>query len=260
MREQDSNKTPKSGYENSGEFYDYFANNSDIPFYTEHAKREGSPVLDLAAGTGRVSIALARAGSTVVAIEQSPAMIRVFEKKLKQESPDVQNRITIIQGNMTNVSLEQKFSLVIIPNSFGHAYATEEQLCLLKSVHTHLKDDGLFILDLFQGGVQPERASFGERPVKIDEEHTVSRSGTMRSDYAKQMLYLDLTFTVREIETGNIVEEIHEESTVALIFNREADLLVRMSDFAVEQEFGEFDERPFTPNCGRRIMMLRKRV
>ena len=76
-RKNDNYDSTLSGYEGIGQFYDLFADNSDIPFFLKYAKRIGSPILDLAAGTGRVSFALAEEGYEVVSLEQSPSMLDI---------------------------------------------------------------------------------------------------------------------------------------------------------------------------------------
>jgi hypothetical protein len=66
-----------------------------------------------------------------------------------------------------------------------------------------------------------------------------------------------LKYTIRD-EKKNIIEEIEVESSAALLFNREVDLLVRLSGFIVEKEFGGFDESPYTSDSYRRILILKK--
>ena len=75
----------ESGYEGVGEFYDLFTDNTDIPFFLEFARKTGSPILDLAAGTGRVSFALAKEGFDVVALEQSQSMLLKLERNKRNQ-------------------------------------------------------------------------------------------------------------------------------------------------------------------------------
>ncbi|MFW9794655.1 MAG: class I SAM-dependent methyltransferase, partial [Candidatus Thorarchaeota archaeon] len=132
---QDPFENLSAGYEGIGEFYDVFADNSDLPFYIKYAERLGSPILDIAAGTGRVTFALAHKGFEVVALEQSPSMFSVAKKRLQDIPREVADRITIVEGSMTNFALDKKFRLIIIPTSFGHAMTTEDQLSTLRCIH-----------------------------------------------------------------------------------------------------------------------------
>ena len=54
-------KSTKS-YRDAAEYYDLFTVSNDIPFYLSMAEKYGSPILELACGTGRVALKLAEAG------------------------------------------------------------------------------------------------------------------------------------------------------------------------------------------------------
>ncbi|MFW9921106.1 MAG: class I SAM-dependent methyltransferase [Candidatus Thorarchaeota archaeon] len=248
----------RHGYEKAARFYNLFAQNNDIPFYIDYAQKMGSPILDLAAGTGRVSIALAIAGFEVTALESSKHMVNEFKVQVASNPPEVAERITIIEGNMTDFEISQRFPLIIVPTSFGHALTTDEQLSLLSCVREHLTEDGLFIVDLFPGGVQPRNASFEENPVDIEDGLTVTRSGVISTDPLRQIMSLDLTFTVRNKKSGDIVEQIYQKSGVALVYTREAELLVRASGMRIISEYGDFTKKPYSKHSGRRILILSK--
>ncbi len=256
---RDAHSELRGGYEAAAEFYDLFAKNDDIPFYLDYARRQGSPILDLAAGAGRVSFALAREGFEVVALERSEDMLRVARQRHNDLTEVIAKQVTIIEGDFTDFTLNQQFSLIIIPASFGHALTRDEQLSTLSCVRCHLRDNGLFILDLFPGGVQPERAFFEDVPVELPDGRIVRRVGEMRVDPARQILELKLHFIISDPQIEPKKEECFELlSGAALIHNREANMLMRMSDLEIVEEFGDFDRRPFSSDCGRRILVLRK--
>ncbi|MHA1944277.1 MAG: class I SAM-dependent methyltransferase [Candidatus Thorarchaeota archaeon] len=257
-KEQDPYENLSPGYEGVGEFYDLFADNSDLPFYIECAERFGSPILDLAAGTGRVTFALAQKGHEVVALEQSHSMLSVAKKRLQATPKEVADLITLVEGSMTDFSLDRTFRLIIIPTSFVHALTSEDQLSTLRCAYDHLRDDGRFILDLFPGGNQYEHATFEDTPVKLEGGRTVSRSGEIQSDLSKQLMRIDLKYIVRDSE-GKILNQLDIVSGSALIFNREMDILIRLSGFEIEEELGDFNRNPYNPESGRRIFVLRKR-
>jgi SAM-dependent methyltransferase len=246
-----------AGYEGVAEFYDLFANNEDLPFYLKYARKYGSPILDLAAGTGRVTFALALEGFRVTALERSPSMLNVIRQKLKRAPLEVSSLIEIVEGDMTQFSINRIYQLIIIPASFGHALTTEQQLSTLSCVRNHLHDDGVFILDLYTGGAMEEHSMFVDHPVTLPDGKTVTRSGVIDIDISKQSFELELTFRI-DSPNGES-EEISVLSNAAVIFNREANLLVQISEFEILDEFGGFDERPYTPDCGRRILILKKK-
>ena len=255
--EQDIFDGLSPGYEGVGEFYDLFADNSDLPFYLHYAKTQGSPILDLAAGAGRVSIALAKAGFEVVALEESESMINQARKRIASLPSDIASRITLVQGDMAEFSLGTKFSLVIIPYSFGHLLTTESQLASLSCIREHLKPDGIFILDLFPGAIQHRHARFRDEPVALADGRSVSRSGVMHLDPIRQILRVDLEYTILNGD-GSVVKKVNVTSGAAIIYNREADLLVRHAGLSIIKEYGEFDMRPYDHTSGRRILVIQK--
>ena len=246
-----------SGYVGVGRFYDLFADNSDIPFFVKSAKKFGSPILDIAAGTGRVSFALANEGYKVVALDQSPSMLEAARARLELLDESIANNVMIIEGDMTDFNLDRKFQFIIIPNSFGHALTTDAQLSTLHCIHNHLSDDGVFILDIYPGALQHEQAGFKENPVVLPDGTTVEREGEIKSDMLNQIMHLNLRYIVRD-RNQNIIEEVKVESSAALLFNREVDLLIRLSGFEIEKEFGGFDESPYSSESTRRILILKK--
>lgn len=107
-------------YDPLAELYDlqYAHYRDDLAFYTRLADDYGGPVLELGAGTGRVSAALARAGHEVAALEPSSEMIARGRRRL--EDMGLTN-VTYHQGDMRHTRLGRTFPLVIAPfNTLMH--------------------------------------------------------------------------------------------------------------------------------------------
>ena len=98
-------------------FYDwtYEGHVEDIPFYIHLAKTYGSPILELACGTGRITIPIAKKGVTITGMDISPEMLQIAKTKLEKEPKDVQNRIQLLQKDMSNFKLNEKFNMIFIP-------------------------------------------------------------------------------------------------------------------------------------------------
>ena len=47
----------------------------DIAFYVDEARRHGGPVVELAVGSGRIAVPIARAGIKVIGVDLSPGML-----------------------------------------------------------------------------------------------------------------------------------------------------------------------------------------
>jgi SAM-dependent methyltransferase len=81
----------------------------DVPFYVELARDADGPVVELAVGTGRVAIPVARAiGRKVIGIDSSPAMLA----HARDAGGDL---LDLRLGDMRELALEEPAALVYCP-------------------------------------------------------------------------------------------------------------------------------------------------
>lgn len=153
-------------YDDSPELYDaqYLSYRDDIPFYLRLADDVGGPILELGAGTGRVTEALARAGHQVAALDSSAAMLRRARQRLAAAGTGVAGeavrtggdqvgtagQVTLLEADMRDFHLGRRFPLVIAPfNALMHAYTLDDQDRTLACVREHLEAGGVFAFDLY---------------------------------------------------------------------------------------------------------------
>jgi len=119
----------------------------EIDFYRELAARanaRGGSVLELACGTGRVAIRLARDGVRVVGLDLSSEMIDVA----RQNSIHLKN-MRWVEGDMRSFELEEPFELVIIPaHAFQILNTSQDQVACLESIRRHLSPGGALVVHL----------------------------------------------------------------------------------------------------------------
>jgi SAM-dependent methyltransferase len=131
---------------------DYGAFDDDLAFYESLARRTGGPILELGAGTGRLAIALARAGYDVVALDHSAAML----ERARCKAGAGLERLQLIESDMRDFDLRRlakaspaEFALAYAGyGAFHHLLTPEDQLACLRCVERHLLSDGLFVFDL----------------------------------------------------------------------------------------------------------------
>lgn len=75
----------------------------------------GGAILELGAGTGRLTVGLAERGFHVCGVDISPTMLRQAEARVARLAPTVRQRIGLHQGDMTSLDLKRAFDLVICP-------------------------------------------------------------------------------------------------------------------------------------------------
>ncbi|MGL5416880.1 MAG: class I SAM-dependent DNA methyltransferase [Clostridium sp.] len=101
--------------------------------------------LDLACGTGNVSIKVAKEFDESFAVDLSEDMLREAFEKFKKER--IKSRI--VRQDMTELSLNKKFNLITcVLDSTNYITEANDIEKYFKSVYNHLKDDGLFIFDI----------------------------------------------------------------------------------------------------------------
>lgn len=149
---------PASSYDaipDFGLFYDsvpLYATRPDVAFYVEEAAQAQGRVLELGCGTGRILLPLARAGSTVVGLDNSRQMLARCRAKLAAEPAPVRARVELHDQDARDFDLGTQFSLVIAPfRILQHLTTIDDQLRFLAAVARHLAPDGggRFAFDVF---------------------------------------------------------------------------------------------------------------
>ncbi len=133
-----------------GHAYDqrYHGRSEDIGFYARLAKGKGD-VIEYGAGTGRLTLPLARAGSRVLAVDLAPAMLAVLDEHLQAEPAEVRRRVAIAEGDMRTFATRRRFGLAIVGfHTFCHLYTRADVVAFLARVHAHLEPGGLLAFDV----------------------------------------------------------------------------------------------------------------
>jgi|GEM_PF-203332 len=124
----------------------------DVRFCVEMARAVGGPVLELGAGTGRVTLPLARTGLVVTGLETSRLMLQ--RAKMKAEQLSAKLHVEWVEGDITNFALGgRKFRLILAPfNVLQELRDLSEMEKCLRCVADHLEPTGKFVVM-----VQPPR-------------------------------------------------------------------------------------------------------
>jgi SAM-dependent methyltransferase len=130
--------------------YEYRRRRADVTFYRELARRRGARrILELGAGSGRVTIPLARDGHEVVAVDRSRAMLERLRARVAALPDPVARRITIVEGDLRDFEAGARFPLAIAAfNVLEHLYTRGEVAACLGRVARHLARGGAFAFDV----------------------------------------------------------------------------------------------------------------
>ena len=238
-------------YADFSEYYDYDHNfTQDIPFYLKYAEACQSPILELACGTGRVLIPLARVGFEVYGIDLSENMLAVCRRAVHQ--PGLEGRVHLHQADMTKFNLARKdFRLILIAlRSFMHLLTRADQLACLEQVKKHLEPGGQFILSL----IAPDPVKLSRTP---GPEFTIRREFDLPNGHhvvrKERLAEHDLQTQVRRFEflfeefdsQGKVVRERLVPLFTRYTFHDELQNLLDEAGFQVVEEFRDYDGNPY---------------
>jgi SAM-dependent methyltransferase len=130
--------------------YEYRRRRADVSFYRELARRRGADrILELGAGTGRVTVPLARDGRHVVAVDRSEAMLARLRDRVARLPAAAGARITPVLGDLRSFSVGGRFPLAIAAfNVLEHLYTRGEVTACLQRIAAHLEEGGAFVFDV----------------------------------------------------------------------------------------------------------------
>jgi SAM-dependent methyltransferase len=137
-------------YDGIASLYDPWSRSvtEDVQFYVERALASGGPVVELAVGTGRIAIPIAKAGIDVVGVDASPGMLAVA--RAAAESAGVADRVDLRLGDLREPPVAERVPLVVCPfRSLLHMETEHEKLRALRAARGLLEPDGRFVFDVF---------------------------------------------------------------------------------------------------------------
>lgn len=109
----------------------------------------GGSILELGAGTGRLSCDLAARGFNLTGVDIAAAMLVQARARVSRLDPDVALRVSLRQGDLTSLDLKQVFDLVICPyHTLAHIPAGAAWKNAFVTAARHLATGGLFAVHL----------------------------------------------------------------------------------------------------------------
>jgi SAM-dependent methyltransferase len=137
----------------------------DLPAWLELAERAGGPVLDVGAGTGRVSLALARAGHAVTAVDRDQALLDALAQRA--EGRDVE---TVCADARALDLPTRNYALCVMPmQTIQLLGGAEGRVAFLSGAQAHVRPGGLIACAIL-GDVEPfdcSGRSVGPTPERV---------------------------------------------------------------------------------------------
>jgi SAM-dependent methyltransferase len=229
-----------SAYDAFAPIYDAWAAEmtEDVPFYVELARQADGPVVELAVGTGRVAIPVARAiGRPVIGIDESPAMLERARSAAEEAGVELDLRLQ----DMRDLVLDEPAALVYCPfRSLLHLPSWADRRLVFERVAASLRPGGRFAWNAFV--FDPHVAA------ELDGTWSDRSGARHRTDYDPTDCRIDVT-----LEDGASI-------SLHWVAPSEWDGLLDVSGLELERRYGSFDRRPYDGDSRELIVVARRRA
>lgn len=220
-------------------------------------------MLELACGTGRATIPVAKLGFPTTGLDIVPGMLA----RAKRKSAGLP--IRWVEGDARTFDLQEQFRFIFLTGNAFQAFVTNtEQAALLQRASAHVHHEGLFAFEtrnpLFptthtrEDGFPLLETRTEDRPSFINADgHEVQESTTQVYDHGTQILHL-----AGEQRWYDGKEEHTKVTRIALryTFPQELVALLHYNGFRIERQYGDWNGEPLSATSPSIISVCRKRT
>jgi SAM-dependent methyltransferase len=241
--------------------YEYRHRRADINFYRQLARNrmEFAPgaILDLACGSGRLLVPLARDGHQVVGIDRSPQMLAAAAQRIRRLSLSRRQQCTLVRADLRAFALRRPATLAISAfHSVQHLLTDEDFLRFLRCTHAGLMKGGWLAFDMLPSDpawlARDSQRRWGRTTLRhpSTKQRFVYTSNHVH-DQATRLLHMRLYYQPVD-ESG---QPSGRERTVRLCHRQfssgEIARMLRLARFRPIEVFGGFDGRPAAGDPGQ---------
>ncbi len=228
----------------------------ELPLLVKWVEKSGGTIIDIACGTGRVTIPLAKRGYDLIGVDVHKGMLDEAKKKSADHS------IQWIEQDCTNFQLEMKSRLIFsVGNSFQHFLTNEAQDGLLSSVNKHLEMDGVFIFGTrFPSAdelLQPSTEEYWRTYTDQDTGDIVDVYTISNYDSLNQIQHYTTIRKYKNID-GEFVKEKRTNISLRYVYPKEMERMLKMHGFEIVSVYRDWDENPLTNESYQMIYVCRK--
>lgn len=225
-----------SEYDSHAANYDLWAADmvEDVQWYVSLAHDAAEPIVELAVGTGRVAIPIAReTGKRVIGIDRSPAMLAVARERAAGLPVELR------EGDIRELALEEPVDLVICPfRSLMHLRTWADKRQLFERVAAALRPGGRFAWNVFAFSPFVAVAVEGKRETRGDSWQEV-----------------------RNVPADNRIDLVRNKGVIPLwwMTRAEQEGLCDVAGLEVEALYGGFHGEPYDETTLEMVWIARKR-
>lgn len=240
-------------------FYDLWhpSEGPDIGLWQSFAARTDRPVLEVGVGTGRVALALARAGFEVLGVDPSPAMLAVARAKAERDALEVQ----FVEGRLPELRLERgRYGLVLFPfDVFLSFRDPEEQATNLRAAQEAVHFDGFVILDLPGPALWLDPSTNGQPFLlysgALEDGARLEVWHVHEDDLARQERVVRMAYDV--VDSDGRLRRFLSEHRLRYVYPAEVEYLVRSAGLALVGLYGDYELGALRNESERMVVVAR---
>lgn len=243
-----------------GEMYDAINGGAEIggAFYFDLAHECGNPILELACGTGRITIPLAEQGFDVTGVDITPEMLERAEQKAAVQGASIE----WIRADARKLNLGRRFKMAFTTgNSFQAFLDSESQEDLLRTVRVHLIPGGVFAFETRNPNLAALATGIGGADYEwafVDHAgRRVTALEQRRYDPESQVEHYTTQYRWTDDRNGSAERETH--ISLRYVFPQELEALLYYNGFELMHLYGDFEKSPFTAVSPLMVCVCRKR-
>jgi SAM-dependent methyltransferase len=175
----------------------------------ENYKVNGKDLLDLACGTGELSVRFAKEGLKVTGIDLSADMLAVAQAKAEDEGV----RIPFFEQNMVDLVGQGQFDIIgIFCDSLNYLQSEDDVVLTFANVYEHLNEGGVFFFDVHS--IFKITEGFINQTFALNEDHLAYIWNSFPGDFPNSVEH-ELSFFVLDGRTGKYdrFDELHLQRT-----------------------------------------------
>jgi SAM-dependent methyltransferase len=240
--------------------YDAVPFAADIPFYLDLAAGAGR-VLELGCGTGRLLLPLADAGSQVVGVDASRAMLARARRRLAHAPRELRERVQLRAGDMRGLELEGRFDAVVVATkTFFYLMTPGDQRRMLSTVARLLEPGGVVALDLLNPTVEwlsrPAGSVQQDIAGQVGEARVLRTETVVSTDPAEQRRVMRSVYDV--VEKDGTVRKHVVEWGLRYTYRFELEHLLELCGLEVLAVTGGYRGEPFEADSPIMLVTARR--
>ena len=212
-----------------------------VELIAENTNLDSQPsVLDMACGAGRHSVAFAKKGFKVTAVDLSQRLL----SEAKKNSLEARVNINFVLSDIREYKADQQFDLILnLFTSIGYFENDEDNFAVIKKAHSMLKIGGYFVLDYFNKDYLLKNLV----PTSINSENglKIIQNRSILGDRVVKKI---------TIEKDGSIDEFYE--SVRLYDYEELSRILIQTGFSIKKEIGDFYGTVFAKGNSPRLIFF----